>query len=352
MKSFSLFLAIALSAVALAGCANDNGGTDNTTTTPGTTTTPATTTPATTTPVTPEGEEMPEVDPRCLAPPLEVAVGENATGDNASTRLGMPELRFTTSDPTTEDPCYRFHGPQNATSGWNVFTLSYPEGGRTFHIMPMYFIGNRTMADVMASMGPAGAPEWAVPSGAVGGVTPGQNGSVAIDLEAGNYVYFCPIEGHMFQGMMGMLAVTEAENETEAPEADATIELVDYNFTMPELHAGVKVIRVTNNGSEPHEAPLVKLDEGANMTQFVAAVEDPNATAPPPGALIGGVNAIAPGQTVYLLVDLDEGTDYGLVCFVSSPEHDGAPHVMIGPMIADFTVTEEHVDDHGDGGNH
>lgn len=329
-----LFLSVLVVTATLAGCAGDTGAPDTNTTTP--TTTPATTTPTTTTPT----NEMPDApDPRCLAPPVN-ATAPTATG---STRLGMPELSFTTPDPSDADPCYRFHGPQNATSGWNVFTLAYPEGGRTFHIMPMYFIANRTMGDVQAAMasGAEGLPEWAVPSGAVGGVTPGSNGSVAIDLEVGNYLYFCPIEGHMFKGMMGMIEVTQAANETAEPEADATITLEDYNFTVPELHAGMDVIRVTNNGSEPHEAPLVKLMGGANMTQFLAVLEDPNATSPPPGQLIGGVNAIAPGQTVYLLVDLEADQDYGMVCFVSSPAHQGMPHAMIGPMVRDFTVAAE-----------
>jgi uncharacterized cupredoxin-like copper-binding protein len=333
MKPISLFISLTFVAAALAGCAADESG-DNMTTTSPVTTTPVTT--PTTDNETPDGP--PDVDPRCLAPPADAAEV------NASTRLGMPELSFTTSDPSEADPCYRFHGPQNATSGWNVFTLTYPAPGQTFHIMPMYFIGEHTMEDVLAAFAssPEGeAPEWAVPSGAVGGVTPGSSGSVAIDLDVGNHVYFCPIEGHMLQGMMGMLAVTEAENETAAPEADAAIELVDFNFTVPDLTADMTVIRVTNNGSEPHEAPLVKLMGGATMSQFLATLEDPDATGPPPGQLIGGVNAIAPGQTVYLLVDLEAGQDYGMACFIPSPAHGGAPHVAIGPMVVDFTVQDD-----------
>lgn len=344
MKLQTVLFAVTIVAAALSGCA-DNGATP--TPTPAATT-PVATTPTATASVTPtpttetpgDDGEMPPVDPRCLAPPTA------PMNVSSGTRLGMPELSFTTSDPTAEDPCYRFHGPQNATSGWNVFELTYPAGGRTFHIMPMYFIGERTIGEVQAAMGPQGAPEWAIPSGAVGGVTPGSTGSVAIDLQAGNYVYFCPIEGHMFQGMMGMLSVTESDNESAEPVADATITLTDYNFTIPELHEDMDVIRVTNNGSEPHEAPLVRLAGGANMTTFIAALEGPNATGPPPGQLIGGVNAIASGQTVYLLVDLAGDQDYGMICFVSSPAHQGMPHFLIGPMVADFTV------EHAEGESH
>ena len=336
MKTNVILFSLTLVAAALAGCADNDAADANATPTG---TTPATMTPATTTPMTtptmPGEGEMPAPDPRCLAPPA------NATAPAAGTRLGMPELSFTTSDPTEDDPCFRFHGPQNATSGWNAFSLTYPQGGRTFHIMPMYFIGDHTMAELQAALmaGPdAQPPEWAVPSGAVGGVTSGQTGRVAIDLEVGNYVYFCPIDGHMMQGMMGMLSVTQADNESAAPDADATIELTDYNFTVPALHEDVAVIAVTNNGTEPHEAPLVRLNAGANMTTFLAAIESETPTGPPPGALVGGVNAIAPGQTVYLLVDLAPETSYGLVCFVSSPSHGGAPHIAIGPMLAEFDV--------------
>lgn len=325
MKSFPLLLAVTLAATALAGCTDVPGtGDDNTTTT----------TPATTTPVaTPEGGDANESEEM----PLE-CTGDYTTESSNATRLGMPELTYTIQEPSDADPCYAFVGPENATSGWNVFTLEHP--GMQFHIMPMYFLGDRTQADFLAESSPQGeTPAWAVPSGAVGGVTPGQNGSVAIDLDVGNYVYFCPIGGHMFQGMIGQLNVTEAANESAAPTEDLAIELVDYNFTIPaNVSANVSVIKVTNNGTEPHEAPLVRLEGNATAMEFILAIESPSPTGPPPGALIGGVNVIAPGQTVYLLVDLEAGKRYALACFVPSPAHGGAPHVAIGPMVAEFAA--------------
>lgn len=333
MQTKAYLILFALVASALAGCADSS----DTTPTPGATTpaaTPAATPTAAMTPTPPDGDGPPAVDPRCLAPPAD------APAPTTGTRLGMPELSFTTSDPTDADPCFRFLGPQNATSGWNVFSLTYPQGGQTFHIMPMYHIGDRTIADVMAAFesGSGESPEWSVASGAVGGVTPGQTGRVAVDLQPGNYVYFCPIEGHMFQGMMGILSVTQAQNESAPPLAQATVALTDYNFTLPEIHEDMTVIKVVNNGTEDHEMPLVKLDPGANMTIFLAAVESPTPTGPPPGALVGGVNAIAPGHTVYLLLELAADTTYGSVCFVPSPAHDGMPHIAIGPMVTEFEV--------------
>lgn len=315
-------------AVALAGCAADE--------TPQTTTTPSTTTPATTTPVvttpapggdneTPDGEGPPPIRTECLER------HENTT----STRLGMPELVFNIEEPSGDDGCYSFRGPANATSGWNVFTLN---GANEFHIMPMFYIGNRTLDDALQALAGDGPPEWATPAGAVGGVTRGENGSVALDLEPGNYFYFCPIHGHMFQGMMGILNVTQADEEAEPPTADARIELVDYNFTLPgELGAQTKVIEVVNVGSEPHEAPLFRLHGNATVMDFLHAVEDPNATGPPPGAVMGGVNVIAPGQTAYILVDLEAGARYGMACFAESESHGGAAHLELG-MVKEFTA--------------
>jgi hypothetical protein len=225
----------------------------------------------------------------------------------------------------------------NATSGWNVITLRHP--GMEFHIMPMYFIANHTMEDFVGALSSGAAPPAdMVPAGAVGGLTGGQNGSVAIDLEPGNYAYFCPIAGHMFQGMAGMIQVTQAANESAAPAADTTITLVDYNFTLPaDLDANVSVIKVVNNGTEPHEMPLVLLEGNATLDQFLTAIEAETPTGPPPGALVGGVNAIAPGQTVYVLIDLESGQHYGVACFVESASHGGAPHLALG-MMDDFTV--------------
>lgn len=334
----ALLLSVLLVAAALAGCANeaDDGNDDNTTTTlpttsttagPTTSATPASMTPPATPAVTPGGEGGP--------PPMMDCEGDYVTPDSTTTRLGMPELSFTAKDPDANDPCYAFVGPANATAGWNVITLDYPSG-MEFHIMPMYSIGQHTMDEVMQAFAADEEPEWAAPVGAVGGVTPGQNGSVALKLEAGNYMYFCPIGGHMFQGMMGMLQVTEGENNASEPTADVQIELVDYNFTVPSsLPANASVIKVTNTGTQVHEAPLALLDEGTTAMQYLHALEDPNATAPPPGALVGGVNTLAPGQSVYLLVDLVRGRTYAMACFVESEQHGGAPHLALG-MVAEF----------------
>jgi uncharacterized cupredoxin-like copper-binding protein len=262
--------------------------------------------------------------------------GDYDDADAVAEKIGLPELQFTVKEPTADDPCFAFVGPRNATAGWTVFSLEYPAPGRTFHIMPMFFIGSHTVDEVMAAFASESEPEWATPAGAVGGVTPGQSGSLAVELKEGSYMFFCPIEGHMMKGMMGVLNVTAASEERAEPEADAEIDLVDYNFTVPaNLSADAQVIKVTNKGTEPHEAPLVQLQGNATAMEFIEAVESETPTGPPPGALIGGTNTILPGTTVYMIVDFDAGTRYAMACFVESESHGGAPHLELG-MVKEF----------------
>lgn len=327
MKTQSFLFALTLVGVALAGCAGPADDDTQTTTPTSTSATPATTTPV----ATPTGEGPGEMAPMECHGDYD---DDSATG----TRLGLPELQFTAKDGDATDPCFAFVGPRNATAGWTVFTLSYPAGGRTFHIMPMYYIGNHTMDEAMQALASGAEPEWASPAGAVGAVTSGQSGSVAVDLKAGNYMFFCPIEGHMMQGMTGVLSVAASNETRAAPTEDATVTLRDYNFTLPtDLGSNVTIIKVVNNGTEPHEAPLALLDANTTMMQFLGAIEAENPTGPPPGALVGGVNAISPGDSVYVLVDLQPGRTYGLVCFVGSAAHGGAPHMTLG-MVGEFQV--------------
>lgn len=326
MKNGTLLLSLSLIAAAMAGCATDDGsdGGGTTTTPTSTTATPGTTTTPTTTPTSETPGPM-----DCPEPPT--------TDDEPGERMGYPEVTFTVQEPAGEGECFAFVGPESVSAGWTAVTLQ--NTGRAPHIMPMYRLTDgHTLEDFLAAAGAGEEPEWAQPAGGVGFVTPFQSGTVLMDLQEGTYVVICFFDGHHMQGMYRALNVTAAEGEPrEAPQANFTVELRNFEFDVPEnLTAGTHVVRFTNAGTQPHEAPLVKLDEGVTMEEFLHAVEDPTRQAPPPGAGVGGVNVLAPGAEAYAIVELTEG-DYGFVCFVSSPEHDGAPHVALG-MVAQFSV--------------
>lgn len=322
MKHVTFLMGAVLVAAAFAGCANDS------------TAQPPTSTPTDTTPTPtlapPAGNET---DNESHEMPLDCPTPE-ADNTEAPDVLGYPQLVFTVKEPQGDDECFGFVGPDNATAGWTAITVR--DNGMSPHIAPLFFIGNHTLDDVKAAFADENQPEWLVPVGGVGFVTPFSSGTVLVNLEAGNYLMICFFEGHFMQGMYRMLTVTgEAANDTAAPEANGTIELRDFNFTVSELSPGLQIVKVVNNGTQPHEAPLIKLADNTTAEEFLAALENPNATAPPPGTGVGGLNTLAPGASAYAILDLTEG-NYALVCFVEDPATH-QPHVALG-MLGEFSV--------------
>jgi hypothetical protein len=116
--------------------------------------------------------------------------------------------------------------------------------------------------------------------------------------------------------------------------AVAEIRLSDFTYALPALTAGTHTFKVVNAGPQPHEAQLIRLNDGVTMEQYLAAMA-PGATAPPPGTDLGGSGAISQGIDNWWTVTLAPG-NYLVVCFVPDPA-DGKPHVMKG-MVQQFTV--------------
>jgi hypothetical protein len=334
MKRFSKFLVPLLAlALALAGCAEDGEPTPDTGATP---TTPTSTTPTTPTGETPGEGEGENETPEEL-PPLDCA-STDAGNATVGERAGYPELAYALGGASGDDPCDAFQGPSNATAGWTAVTLENVGGG--MFILPILRLDEgRTYEEFLAAAAESQEPPaWAVPVGGVGGATPGSSGTVLLDLAEGTYVLMAVDVGSPApRALLRPLAVAAGEGEpVAAPEATLEIVLEDFAYVVPEnITAGSYVVRFTNNGTQPHEAPLVQLIGNATMQEFLAFAGG-QVQGPPPATLEGGVNVLAPGESAYALVDLVEG-NYGLVCFVSSPEHEGAPHFALG-MLASFSV--------------
>lgn len=142
-------------------------------------------------------------------------------------------------------------------------------------------------------------------------------------------------------------SVKEAPKEADTSAAAVTpaaapnivgISATDYKFDAPEsIPAGVTTFRLTDNGKELHHATLMKLDSGKTAADFEAVMKAMKPGSPPPGWIIpaGGPNAIAPGNTSELTLDIEPG-NYAIVCFI--PDAKGTPHAMLG-MIKGLTVT-------------
>lgn len=127
-----------------------------------------------------------------------------------------------------------------------------------------------------------------------------------------------------------------------APAAAApnivNITATEYKFDAPaEVPAGMTTFTLTDSGKEIHHASLIKLDSGKTMDDLMAGMKAMKPGTPPPGWVVaaGGANAVVPGNSASLTMNLEPG-NYVLACFV--PDAKGVPHIMHG-MAKALTVT-------------
>ncbi len=240
------------------------------------------------------------------------------------------ELTIRTSDNS-------FAAPDTVAPGVTRIRL-INDGPHLHHAILIRIDSGKTMADVQAALAAGEEPAWAVLIGGDGAADPGQEVTTFADLAPGNYVLACFLQNapdqppHVALGMLRPLVVAGTAGTATLPEATAEVELVDFDFVLPQLTAGPQMIRVVNNGRESHEIMLFRLPEGMSMEQFQVMLSSAE-----PGGIesLGGNGALSPGNSNLWQVTLTPGT-YAAVCFVPSPS-DKTPHLMKG-MVKSFTV--------------
>lgn len=140
---------------------------------------------------------------------------------------------------------------------------------------------------------------------------------------------------------------TTASGEAPAEPTELAVTAADYSYDVggppPTVPAGLVRITLTNEGTEEHQATLVRLNDGVTPEQFGdAAASDPSGQAAL--ALVdpyGGPNGAAPGGTSTATQNLVAG-DYLMLCFIPSPS-DGVPHAAKG-MVMPVTVEGDDVE--------
>jgi uncharacterized cupredoxin-like copper-binding protein len=137
-------------------------------------------------------------------------------------------------------------------------------------------------------------------------------------------------------GLWAVLAVCAATSiAAAAPQAGATMTLVltDHHFRLSTpVERGKMVWHVKNEGTEPHQALVVKLPDGVNEYQERAWFEH-DRPGPEPGEPMGGLTTLAPGAEASFETDLKPGK-YLLLCTMA--EDDGR-HYELG-MIYRFEI--------------
>jgi hypothetical protein len=254
------------------------------------------------------------------------------TADSAA----LPEIEIDAAD-------YSYTAPETVTAGWIRVTLTN-SGAEPHHVQFLRLNDGVTVQQFEDALKQAEGPALAMTKqvGGVGAVHPGGSAQAVIDLPAGEYVILCLIPSpsdqtaHHAKGMIKSLTVSGEDNRAAEPAASLEIRLKDFMFTMPEsLPAGKTVIKVVNDGPEPHEFNILRLEEGKTVDDVMKFLNG-EAGGPPPFAPVGGMNGLDVGLSGYAELDLMPG-NYVAICNIPSPKGNGAPHFMLG-MVQGFTV--------------
>jgi uncharacterized cupredoxin-like copper-binding protein len=123
---------------------------------------------------------------------------------------------------------------------------------------------------------------------------------------------------------------------TAAAKIDVTAK--DYAFASAPTTVDVErlvTLTVKNEGTEDHEAALLKLTDGKTIDDAKAFLGSQTPSGPPPFAVAGGVTGTAPGTSASVTQALPAG-NYAFICFI--PGRDGVPHFAKG-MLTGFAVT-------------
>jgi uncharacterized cupredoxin-like copper-binding protein len=225
------------------------------------------------------------------------------------------------------------------------------DGEQVHHLQLIEILEGHSLPELLAAVGAVEEgeppPPWARFAGGVGQIAPGESASIIDELPAGTYALIClvpdPADGvpHVAKGMAATVTVSGDENDADIPEADITVTGTDdgagtsYAFAAPTVvDDGELVLEFTNGGSEPHEANLIRLEEGftVEMLMEAFAAEGPPPQGPPPFTMVGGVQAVFPGVSQTARLDLDDG-NYVLICYI--PNAEGVPHFARG-MVKEF----------------
>jgi hypothetical protein len=235
---------------------------------------------------------------------------------------------------------YSYQMPDEIQAGTATLTLRN-EGAEPHHAQLARLKPGVTQEQLMARL--RQDPEGAVASllsftGGPASVPPAGSQEVTLDLAPGDYVMLCFVPSadgvpHLAKGMFRPFRGTASPAEAQPPPAEGEVVLRDFSFTVPDVDANRTSIKVTNAGPQPHEMVIVRPAEDATLEDVRAFVS--TLTGPPPFTDAGGMQALDPGASGWLTLDLSPGR-YVMVCAVPDPA-TGRRHVDLG-MIAPFEV--------------
>ena len=253
--------------------------------------------------------------------PVPVAEASEATLGYPALTIIATDTGFVVPEGITAGRYYETH--RNAGTFWShFFTLRVPD--------------DVTDEELTTSMQTEADPAWLFEADVVGNADqtlPGKENHAIVDLAAGRYILLDPI-----RGLVGTFTVAEATSTESPAEPTADFDVVMKEMVFEGLDdavpAGQTIWKVTNTGSVWHEAVIIRVPEGTTEASMLAESEDNGPDEEFINSLVQGSAVISPGNTAWMIVDLEPGT-YAVIC--TFPSDDGRVHAMDG-MLKVITV--------------
>jgi hypothetical protein len=267
------------------------------------------------------------------------ACGESTQGNSSATPTAKPPIPSVTI--TAKD--FSFDMPETLSAGLVDITMT--NAGAEAHQAQLARLNQGVTTDqILAAV--KGDPATLLPLltlvGGPNGIDPGQSQEVIVNLSSGQHVALCFFSGadnvpHAAKGMVKFFQVHDPSNvgQVSEPTAQGEVTLKDFSITMPStLKPEPILLKVVNQGPQPHEVGFVKLAPGKSLQDVTNFLHNP--TGPPPfEKSAGGMGALAPNTSGWMKLNLAAG-NYVALCFVPDPATKKS-HAELG-MITAFTV--------------
>lgn len=247
--------------------------------------------------------------------------------------LGYPALTVIATDTG-------FVVPEGLTAD-RYFMTTRNDGTFWSHYFTLRVPDDVTDAELAASMRTEADPDWLFTADVVGNADqtlPGLETHAIVDLAAGRYILLDPIRGLTGGFVVGATAAATPPTEP-AHDLDVVMKEMLFEGIGDTVSAGRTVWRVSNAGSVWHEAVVIRVPAGTTDESLLAdAAAEEEDSGPDDGfidSLVGGSAVISPGNTAWMVLDLEPGT-YAVIC--TFPSDDGRVHAMDG-MLKVITVS-------------
>jgi plastocyanin len=213
-----------------------------------------------------------------------------------------------------------FRAPDTIPAELTTLRLRVLQGG---HIALLVRLDSgHTAADLLRSRHEGHPrPAWVHFIGGPGFPSPTGSANATLVLVPGNYVLMCDVADrdgmrHFEKGMFHPIVVRAngmtAPRAVSLPAADAVVTMRDhvFEFSKP-IRAGVRVLRVVNQGSVMHEFRVVHVLPGHTGRESIAW--KPTDSTPRPDEDVTAIVGLVPGSDLVTTIPFTEG-EYVVLC--------------------------------------